>query len=90
MGKLMEFFPGKGLFIPLGDIIIIATLLTLCIIPDKYKSGLVFAYGFILYWGFIANSTYFMTLLDQSNAGLIYLCSLRVYHDHFDPVWSFP
>lgn len=70
MGKLIEFFSGKGLVIPLGDIIIIATLITLCILLDKYKSGLMLAYGFILYWGFIANSTYFMTLFDQSTMGL--------------------
>lgn len=67
---VIEFFSGKGLFIPLGDIILFAALLSFCILLDKHKTGLLFAYGFILYWGFIANSTYFLDILNQTTLGL--------------------
>ncbi len=67
---LTGFLSDKGLFIPLEHIILFAVVTTSCLLLNKCKSGLLLVCCFIIYWGFIANSTYFLKILDHTGWGL--------------------
>lgn len=56
--------------VPLGQILIIGALISLCLISGKHKVGLLAAHGFLFYWGFILNRGYFMKYLEATLGGV--------------------
>lgn len=64
------FLTDLNLTIPLSQIVMFAVLSALCLISGKHKVGLLAAYGFLFYWGFILNQGFFMKQLEKTAGGV--------------------
>lgn len=67
---ITAFLADKSLSVPLGQVLLFAFLLTLCMLFGRHKLGLMVSYSFVFYWGFIFNRNYFIDLLGNTTAGL--------------------
>lgn len=67
---LTSFLSDKSLSVPLGQVLLFALLLTLCMLFGRYKLGLLVSYSFVFFWGFIFNRSYFIDLLGNTSIGL--------------------
>ena len=56
--------------VPLGQVLLFAFMLTLCLLFGRHKLGLMVSYAFVFYWGFIFNRSYFIDLLGNTSSGL--------------------
>ncbi len=64
------FLADKSLTVPLSQVMLFALIMTLCMLFGRHKMGLLIAYAFVFYWGFIFNRSYFIDLLGNSTMGL--------------------
>jgi len=64
------FLSNLNFTIPLAQIFMFAALSSLCLISGKHKVGLLTAYGFLFYWGFILNQGFFMKELEKTAGGV--------------------
>lgn len=67
---ITKFLADKTLTIPLGEALLLLSLLMFCLLFQRHKLGLLIAYSFVFYWGFIFNLDYFTNILTGNSAGL--------------------
>ena len=67
---LYGFFIGKELSVPMGQIIIFVVVNSLFLLYERHRAALLLSYGFVFFWGFVFNYTYFRDLLGGSTVGL--------------------
>ena len=67
---ISSFLADKSMSVPLGQVLLFAFLLTLCMLFGRHKLGLMVSYAFVFYWGFIFNRSYFIDLLGNTSMGL--------------------
>lgn len=70
INTIIGFFSDKEFAIPLGQVIIFVIINSFCLLFGKYKMGLLISYCFVMYWGFIVNQNYFITMLGETTWGL--------------------
>lgn len=56
------FLLNNSLVVPLWQMAIYATLMSLCLLLKRYRLGLSISFVFCFYWGFIANKNLFLGL----------------------------
>ena len=64
------FLTNVGFTVPLSQIYMFGLMCSLCLILGKHKLGLMGAYGFLFYWGFILNQGFFMKQLEETSGGV--------------------
>ncbi|GJL79283.1 MAG: hypothetical protein NPINA01_22720 [Nitrospinaceae bacterium] len=64
------FLTNLNFSVPLSQILIFAGVTSLCLLLGKHKLGLLGAYGFLFYWGFILNRGFFMKQLAETSGGV--------------------
>ena len=67
---ITAFLSDKSLSVPLGQVLLFAFLLTLCLLFGRHKLGLLISYAFVFFWGFIFNRGYFIDMLGNTSMGL--------------------
>jgi len=67
---ISSFLADKSMAVPLGQVLLFALLLTLCMLFGRHKLGLMVSYAFVFFWGFIYNRSYFIDLLGNTSTGL--------------------
>ena len=67
---ITAFLTDKSMSVPLGQVLLFALLLTLCMLFGRHKLGLLVSYAFVFFWGFIFNRNYFIDLLGNTSIGL--------------------
>lgn len=67
---LYEFMTDHSFSIPLGQVVLYVVLMSIFILSAMHKTGLLVSYGFVLYWGYVFNSRYFMELLGETTIGI--------------------
>jgi hypothetical protein len=66
----LAFISETSLAATLGQVIIFIAFNTFCLLFQRYRLGLLISYCFVFYWGFIANSGYFIDKLGNTTWGL--------------------
>lgn len=66
----LSFLLDHNFSIPLGQVVLYVMLSSLFILFSMHKTGLLVSYGFVLYWGYVFNSRYFMELLGETSIGI--------------------
>ena len=64
------FLADKSLSVPLSQVMLFALVITLTMLFNRHKLGLLVSYAFVFYWGFIFNRTYFIDMLGNNTTGL--------------------
>ena len=67
---ISSFLADKSMSVPLGQVLLFAFMLTLCLLFGRHKLGLMVSYAFVFYWGFIFIRSYFIDLLGNTSSGL--------------------
>ena len=67
---ITAFLSDKTLSVPLGQVLLFALMLTLCLLFVRHKLGLLISYAFVFFWGFIFNRGYFIDMLGNTSMGL--------------------
>ena len=67
---LMAFLTTKTLSIPVGQIILFTVVISICMLMDKLKLGLISTYAFVFYWGFVFNREFFIDAAGNTSWGL--------------------
>ncbi|MBT3921748.1 MAG: hypothetical protein HOF21_04140 [Nitrospina sp.] len=67
---ITAFLSDKTLSVPLGQVLLFALMLTLCLLFGRHKLGLLISYAFVFFWGFIFNRGYFIDMLGNTSMGL--------------------
>ena len=76
IASLYNFITDKTVSVPLGELIIFITFISFFLLYGNHKMGLLVTFCFVLYWGFIINFNYFVSILGETSIGLpIYLLS---------------
>jgi hypothetical protein len=67
---LLQFLSGKDFSVPLWEIALLVLINSICLLLGRHRLGLIVAYFFVFYWGFIFNSRYFLNMLGDLTWGL--------------------
>ena len=67
---ITRFLSDNSLCVPLGQVVFFILLISGCLLVHKHKLGLLIAYCFVFYWGFVFNSDFFIDLLGGTSQGL--------------------
>jgi len=72
------FLSDEKLVLPFGQVIFFTFLVSLCFLFGRNKLGLLIAYNFVFYWGFILNHEYFINILGDTSGYffLYFFCGL--------------
>ena len=68
--SLTSFLADTSLSVPLSQVLLFTSLMTLCLLFGRHKLGLLVSYSFVFYWGFIFNRSYFIDLFGNTTIGL--------------------
>ncbi|MCX8070484.1 MAG: hypothetical protein N2738_08275 [Thermodesulfovibrionales bacterium] len=68
--NFLDFMSDVDFAVPLGQVIIFVIINSICLLFGKYKTGLLVSYCFVLYWGFIFNLKYFVSVFGSTAWGL--------------------
>ncbi|MEK9629608.1 MAG: hypothetical protein VW455_11385 [Nitrospinota bacterium] len=71
INEMMEFFSQKVFLISFGQIGLMFLLCFFCLISGRYKTGLLFSYFFIFYWGFVSNRGHWISLFGDHGTGMV-------------------
>jgi hypothetical protein len=74
----VEFFSDKDFSVPIWEIAILLFILSAFIVSGKHKYGLLTAYLFLFYWGFILNRGYILELMSGVTWGVYLYSTLGV------------
>ena len=76
LNTLFELISGKDFTIPLWEMMTYIMITSLCLLFGKHRLGLLTAYCFVFYWGFVSNLDDFFNINAEYNWELpIYVIS---------------
>lgn len=76
IATLYDFITDKTISVPLGELIIFITFISFFLLYGNHRMGLITTFCFVLYWGFIINFNYFVSILGETSIGMpIYVLS---------------
>lgn len=67
---VMNFLSDHSLCIPIGQVIFLVILVSICLLARSHKLGILISYTFVFYWGFIYKSDYFLDAFGNNSVGL--------------------
>ena len=65
---ISAFLADTSFCVPIGQVIFLIALISMCLLTRKFKLGLLLTYSFVFYWGFIFNHNYFINMLGKTSA----------------------
>ena len=70
LSNVYDFITDKSISIPLGEMIVFVLLVSIFMLYRMYRLGLITAFCFVFYWGFVINFGNFAAMLADSSAGM--------------------
>jgi len=71
-------FAGLAYTIPIWQMALYVVCITICLFARKDRWGMILSYGFVLYWGYIANYEVFGALWSTAYATIYFVCGLFI------------
>ncbi|MCH8157747.1 MAG: hypothetical protein IID18_08360 [Nitrospinae bacterium] len=76
LNAVIVMFAENTFAIPLWPMLMIFGMCLWSLLYGRYKTGLIVAYFFIFYWGFLSDRMYWIGMFGENPAGqVIYICS---------------
>ena len=68
--QILAFLTEKTISIPVGQMILFTVVISISMLTDKLKLGLLATYAFVFYWGFVFNREFFIDAAGNTSWGL--------------------
>lgn len=76
---ITRYLADNAFCVPLGQVVTLIFLISICLLVQKHKLGLLVSYTFVFYWGFIFNRDFFINSLGEVSVGLYLYCFLGIF-----------
>lgn len=71
MESIIDFISDQSFSIPLGQVVILIVVNSLCLLIGHHKLGLIVSYLFVFYWGYFYNRELLTDALGNTTWGLV-------------------
>ena len=68
--QVLEFLTTKNISIPVVQMVLFIVVISISMLANKIKFGLIATYAFVFYWGFVFNRDFFINAVGDTSWGL--------------------
>ncbi len=68
--QVLAFLTTTTLSIPVGQMILFTVVISISMLTNKLKLGLISTYAFVFYWGFVFNREFFINAAGETSMGM--------------------
>ena len=68
--QVLEFLTTKNISIPVVQMVLFIVVISISMLANKIKFGLIATYAFVFYWGFVFNREFFILAAGDTSWGL--------------------
>jgi len=68
--QILAFLTTKNISIPVGQMVFFIVVISISMLANKMKFGLIATYAFVFYWGFVFNREFFINAVGDTSWGL--------------------